>query len=215
MSQRYINSTMKKVLHILILFSLLQTVQAQTADEKIYPLNSDQKSPDFLQYRNRWNLKLGAGFGTTWRYKENLMDASAFSLSAEPSYRLTNYIAIGMRGEYTFMKSYLAKSGRINSSNMGSISLTGDVIKLWKNQYAPFIGLGAGAYFLGSGEHADGNLTNEDIPGDRQKLGTRFGVSPRIGMNIKSFSVAVEVHLIDEKTFHNRDYAILKVGYTL
>ena len=197
------------------MFFLFQTVEAQNSEEKMYPINNDQSSPDFLQYRNRWNLKLGAGFGTTWRYKENLMDASAFSLSAEPSYRLTNYIAIGMRGEYTFMKSYLAKAGRINSSNMGSISLTGDLIKLWKNQYAPFIGVGAGAYFLGSGTHTSSNSANETIPGERQSLGTRFGVSPRVGINIKSFSVAVEMHLIDEKTFHNRDYAILKVGYTL
>jgi len=206
---------MKNILTTILMVFLFTATQAQNDDSRNAPLNNDQTSPDFLQYRNRWNVRIGAGFGTTWRYKENLMDASVFSISAEPTYRLSNYIAVGMRGEYTFMKSYLAKSGRINSSNMGSVSVTGDLIKLWKNQYAPFIGLGAGAYFLGNGERAHSPSTEESIADSRQNLGTRFGVSPRIGVNIKSFSVAVEMHLIDEKTYHNRDYAILKVGYTL
>ncbi|MDQ6481579.1 hypothetical protein [Dyadobacter sp. LHD-138] len=207
---------MKKALYFLLFSGLFHAVQAQNNEENLKPLTSDQKSVDFLQYRPRWNVKVGAGIGTTWRYKKNFLDASAISLSVEPSYRLTNYVAVGLRGEYTFMKSYLSNAGRIKADPIGSIAVTGDVIKLWNNKFAPFIGLGAGVYFLGTGEYPSSNSpSNENSTKVRTTLGNRFGISPRIGMNIMSFSVALEMHLIDEKDFNNRDYATLKLGYTL
>lgn len=207
---------MKKLLYFLFFFNLCNSAYAQISEGTLRPLNNDQSSADFLQYRPRWNLKVGAGLGTTWRYKKNFLDASALSVSLEPSYRLTNYIAVGMRGEYTFMKSYLSGVGRIKADPIGSISLTGDVIKLWNNRFAPFIGIGAGVYFLGTGRYPAGdNPSDESIERVSRNLGNRFGISPRIGLNIMSFSIAVEMHLIDEKTFYNRDYATLKIGYTL
>ena len=206
--------TLKKLLIIFLLFFIVQITKAQSYYDDFHPLNNNQKSPDYLQYRNRWNVKVGAGLGTTWRYKKNFMDVTALSLSAEPSYRLTNYIALGLRGEYTFMKSYLSGT-RIKASPIGSISLTGDVIKLWKHGNAPFIGLGAGAYFLGHGELVSKTSSGETIQKDKRNLGTRFGISPRIGINIRSFSVAIELHLIEEKVFNNRDYVNLKFTYSL
>jgi len=206
---------MYKLVRVIFLLLLFNSARAQNVTEYVRPLTYDQKSPDFLQYRTRWNLKLGTGVGTTWRHEGNFLDVATLSFSAEPTYRLTNYIAIGARAEYTFAKSYLSGSGRIKADPIGSLSVTGDVIKLWKNQYAPFVGMGAGAYFLGKGERMIGNESGEEILSGKQKLGTRFGVSPRIGLNIMAFSVAVEIHLIDEKIYNNRDYATLKIGYTL
>ena len=207
---------MKNLTFIVLLTCLLSAVTAQISEGTLRPLTNDQNSVDFLQYRPRWNLKFGAGLGTTWRYKQNFLDASALSLSVEPTYRLTNYVAIGLRGEYTFMKSYLTSVGRIKSDPIGSISATADVIKLWNNKFAPFIGMGAGVYFLGTGEYPSyDNPSDENVVRIRENLGNRFGISPRIGVNIMSFSIAVEMHLIDEKVFNNRDYATLKIGYTL
>jgi hypothetical protein len=207
---------MKKALCFLLFSSVFHFSQAQNSEENLRPLTHDQKSVDFLQYRPRWNVKVGAGMGTTWRYKKNFLDAAALAVSVEPSYRLTNYVAVGLRGEYTFMKSYLANVGRVKADPMGSIAITGDVIKLWNNKFAPFIGLGAGVYFLGTGEYPAGDYPfDENVVKVRKNLGNRFGLSPRIGVNFMSFSVAVEVHLIDEKDFNNRDYATLKLGYTL
>ena len=207
---------MKNLTFIFLFACIFSTAKAQLNEGAIKPLTNDQSSVDFLQYRPRWNLKFAAGLGTTWRHKENFLDASALSLSIEPSYRMTNFIALGLRGEYTFMKSYLAGIGRIKSDPIGSISATADVIKLWNNRFAPFIGLGAGVYFLGTGEYpANDNPIQEGVVKVREGLGNRFGISPRIGVNIMSFSIAIEMHLIDEKIFNNRDYATLKVGYTL
>ncbi|TDE10501.1 hypothetical protein [Dyadobacter psychrotolerans] len=206
---------MDKIIKTAFLLFVINSAFGQNIEEYVRPLNYDQKSPDFLQYRNRWNLRLGAGMGTTWRHKGNFLDVATLSVSAEPSYRLTNYIAVGARAEYTFAKSNLSGGGRIKADPIGSLSFTGDVIRLWKNQYAPFIGLGAGAYFLGSGERMVENDPAHEIPTKSQRLGTRLGVSPRIGLNVRAFSVAIEVHLIDEKVYNNRDYATLKVGYTL
>jgi len=207
---------MKKLTILLFSFLCFNTAKAQSDEGKFKPLTNDQRSVDFLQYRPRWNLKIGAGLGTTWRYKKNFLDASAFSLSLEPSYRLTNYVAVGLRGEYTFNKSYLAGMGRVKSDPIGSLSATADVIKLWNNRFAPFIGIGAGVYFLGTGEFpASDSPASEGAAKVRENLGNRFGVSPRIGINIMSFTIAVEMHLIDEKVFNNRDYATLKIGYTL
>ena len=207
---------MKNLTFILLLTCFSSAVTAQINKGTLRPLTNDQNSVDFLQYRPRWNLKFGAGLGTTWRYKQNFLDASALSLSVEPTYRLTNYVAVGLRGEYTFMKSYLTSMGRIKSDPIGSISATADVIKLWNNKFAPFLGIGAGVYFLGTGEYPSyDNPSDENVVRIRENLGNRFGISPRIGVNIMSFSIGVEMHLIDEKVFNNRDYATLKIGYTL
>jgi len=207
---------MKKLIFLIVAFSIFQNASAQVSENTLRPLIYDQKSPDFLQYRPRWNIRIAAGLATTWRYKNNLFDAPALALSVEPSYRLNNYIAVGVRGEYAFTKSYLAGQGRVNADPIGSVAVTGDIIKLWGHKYAPFIGIAAGAYFLGNGRYSvGGNSSNQDARVVTQNLGTRFGVSPRIGVNINSFSIGLEMHLIDEKTLANRDYATLKVGYTL
>ncbi|MCF2447124.1 hypothetical protein L0657_24430 [Dyadobacter sp. CY345] len=206
----------KSLAFILSFVCLSNLALSQVNEGALKPMTTDQRSVDFLQYRPRWNLKIGAGLGTTWRQKENFLDASALSISAEPSFRLSNYVALGLRGEYTIMKSYMSNIGRVKSDPIGSISATADVIKLWNNNFAPFIGLGAGAYFLGTGVYpVSTNPTQEGVENVKQNLGTRFGISPRIGVNLMAFSVAVEIHLIDEKVWYNRDYATLKIGYTL
>jgi hypothetical protein len=211
---------MKKLIFTGFLFGsfllLFQTAKAQNIPENVKPLTFDQSSPDFLQYRERWNLKFGAGIGATYRSRETLLNTAQVSFSAEPSYRLTNYITVGVKGEYTLMRPYTSKAGRVKADPIASLSATADVVKLWKHKYAPFLGLGAGFYRLGYGQIlADPGQPGENRPDSRKNLGTRFGVSPRIGINIEHFSLALEVNLIDEKVYHNRDYATIKIGYTL
>ncbi|GLU51206.1 hypothetical protein [Dyadobacter frigoris] len=207
---------MKKLLFTLSAFFIFQAAKAQNSSETLRPLTNDQNSLDFLQYRDRWNLKISAGLGATYRNEANFLKTSALSISAEPSYRLTNYIAVGLRGEYTFMRPYVSEVGRVKADPIGSLSATADIIKLWNHKYAPFIGIGAGFYRLGYGQFPAGQLpTSEQQPVVRKNLGTRFGVSPRIGINLQSFSISIEMNLIDEKVFYNRDYMTLKIGYTL
>ena len=207
---------MKNLLFTLSVFFIFQAAKAQNTGEILRPLTSDQSSPDFLQYRERWNLKISAGIGSTYRSKETFLKTPVLSISAEPSYRLTNYIAVGLRGEYSFMRTYLSEVGRVKADPIGSLSATADIIKLWNHKYAPFIGIGAGFYHLGYGQFPAGQLpSTEPQTVDRKNLGTRFGLSPRIGINIQSFSVSFEMNLIDEKVFYNRDYMTLKIGYTL
>lgn len=207
---------MKKLLFTLSAFFIFQAAKAQNRGEMLRPLTYDQNSPDFLQYRDRWNLKISAGIGSTYRSKESFLKTRALSISVEPSYRLTNYIAVGLRGEYTFMRPYLSEVGRVKADPIGSLSATADIIKLWNHKYAPFIGIGAGFYRLGYGQFPAGQLPNSEPQiVDRENLGTRFGISPRIGINLQSISISVEMNLIDEKIFYNRDYMTLKIGYTL
>ena len=207
---------MKKFLFTLCTFFIFQAAKAQNIGETLRPLTYDQSSPDFLQYRDRWNLKISAGIGATYRSKESFLSAPALSFSAEPSYRLTNYIAVGLRGEYTFMRPYVSEVGRVKADPIGSLSATADIIRLWNHKYAPFIGVGAGFYRLGYGQFPAGQLPNSEAqPVRRENLGTRFGVSPRIGINLQSFSISLEMNLIDEKVFYNRDYMTFKIGYTL
>ncbi|MCF0055016.1 hypothetical protein [Dyadobacter sp. CY356] len=207
---------MKKFLFTLSAFFIFQATKAQNNTEILRPLTYDQSSPDFLQYRDRWNLKISAGVGSTYRTKATFLNTSVLSISAEPSYRLTNYIAVGLRGEYTFMNSYVSEVGRIKADPIGSLSATADIIKLWNHKSAPFIGIGAGFYRLGYGQLPAGQLPgSETVAARRENLGTRFGVSPRIGVNLHSFSISFEMNLIDEKVYYNRDYMTLKLGYTL
>ncbi|MBE9466669.1 hypothetical protein ACFP1I_21035 [Dyadobacter subterraneus] len=203
---------MKNFLLTLSIVFMFQVVKGQNNAEIIRPQTYDQKSPDFLQYRDRWNFKIGVGIGTTYRNKESFFQASTLSISAEPSYMLTNYISVGFRGEYTYMSSYISDAGRTKGDPMGSLSATADVIKLWNSKYAPFIGIGAGLYRLGYGRFPD-KQQSDPINVRRENLGIRFGVSPRIGINLNSFSISLEMNLIDEKIFYNRDYMTMKIGY--
>lgn len=207
---------MKKFLIAASLLFASKFTHAQYISDSYRPLTNDQHSLDFLQYRNRFNVKIGTGISVNYRNHENFLKGGALSISAEPSYRLTNFIAVGVRGEYAFTRYYYSEIGRVKADPIGSISLTGDIIKLFKHKYAPFFGIGAGAYLLGTGRFpAAINPTGENPPVQTENLGTRFGVSSRIGVNLGQFSIAVEMHLIDEKTFYNRDYATLKLGYSL
>ena len=193
---------MKKLLLLYCLVTLPFISRAQTSS----------MGADSIQNLKRWSFSVGIGYGTTWRYEKNFLDATGVVVSFEPTYSISRHLKIGARAEYVFIKSYLTseKPGgpRVNAKAFPSVSLVGD-IKPWAGSKSPFFGLGAGLYFLGTATSA---TINESAQTD---LETRFGVSPRVGVQLNHFSILAELHVIDEKTLFNRDYGTLKVRYTL
>ena len=170
-----------------------------------------------LPFHERWGVKISAGYGTTSRYNALFFKTHGPDFSVEPQFLLMDNILIGARAEYAFMKSYISgnsgesgRTKRIQAEPIASFSLTGDFINPWKKPNWPFVGLGAGFYYLGKGQRVQNGEVLEE-----ENLGTRFGISPRIGVNIRQFSIALEFHLIDEKVLYNRDYTTLKIGYVL
>lgn len=184
----------KLLLSVILMLPLL--AQAQTASD-----STGQK---------KWSIAIGAGFGTTWREKGNFLDANGLVLSIEPSYRLSSLVTLGARAEYVFIKDYLSgkdTGARVKAKAFPTLSLTGD-ISPWNGTIRPFAGIGAGLYFLGTATEASAGAASST------DLETRFGVSPRVGVAFGNVSALVEVHVIDEETLYNRDYATLKLRYS-
>ena len=176
----------------------------------ILPLVLHAQSGSDSTTLKKWELTIGAGFGTTWREKGNFLDANGLVLSVEPSYNVSRIFTLGARAEYVFIKDYLSgqdAATRIKAKAFPSLSLTGDITP-WSGKVRPFAGIGAGLYFLGTAAETSTTGASET------DLQTRIGLSPRIGLKFGKISALVELHIIDEKTLYNRDYTTLKLRYS-
>jgi hypothetical protein len=174
----------------------------------LLPFLSLAQRSDSLATPKKWGIGVSAGFGTTWR-NETLFEANGLVLAVEPSYKVSSTVTLGVRAEYVFIKTFydgeVGQTEEVQAKTFPSFSVTGD-FKPWKGKISPFIGLGAGLYFLGSVTRV-GNS-----PADNN-LQTRFGLSPRIGLQMGKVAVLGELNVIDEESIYNRDYVSVKLRY--
>jgi hypothetical protein len=132
----------------------------------------------------------------------------------EPKYNITDKLSVGLRMEYVFYSKedfiaynpdYPYFSDFDADGWTFSMALTGDYY-FTDHFIRPFIGAGAGIYFMqSSGE-------NPYIPFEEKVVA--FGYVPRAGVNIGQFRFSCEYNVImSEKVDLN--YVSLKVGYEI
>jgi outer membrane protein X len=124
----------------------------------------------------------------------------------EPKYNLNDKFDMGLLIESALLASDLdGVSGSI--SGVTSYSITGDYM-MGSGKTRPFIGMGLGIYSLGSIEF-DSQLATGNI-----ELGSKFGFSPRVGINLSHFQLQLQYHMITGQGdfLISKNYLALKIG---
>lgn len=148
-------------------------------------------------------FKVGLGFLYAVPTGEGAGGGVGFYL--EPKYNLNDKLDMGLLIESALLAQKLeGASGSI--SGVTSYSITGDYM-LGSGKVRPFIGTGIGLYSLGSVD-----LTDE-VGGGSVALGTKFGFSPRVGINLSHFQLALQYHVITgQVSGSNKSYLGIKIG---
>lgn len=123
----------------------------------------------------------------------------------EPKYNLNDKFDMGLLLESALLASDV-DGASASISGVTSYSLTGDYM-MGTGKTRPFVGLGLGIYSLGSVEfdsqYATGNV----------ELGSKFGFSPRVGINLSHFQLQLQYHMImGQAEGISKSYLAIKMG---
>ena len=149
-------------------------------------------------------FKVGVGFLYAVPTGEGAGGGIGFYL--EPKYNLNDKLDMGFLIESALLAQKLeGASGSI--SGVTSYSITGDYM-LGSGKVRPFIGTGIGLYSLGSVDYDLGGMGTGTV-----ELGTKFGFSPRVGINLSHFQIELQYHVITgQVTGSNKSYLGIKMG---
>lgn len=177
---------MKKLFIPFVLFALISTVTVQAQDYKPF------------------RVGLGLGYASP----AGGGDAKGgILLYLEPSYRVTDAIAVGLKAELAVMArvTSFAQSGN-NSAASGKVSAAGSYTLngqyyFMTDGFRPYAGLGFGIYSLASvsvsSTTTGGSTSSASSEGS---AGTKFGFYPRIGFDAGHFTLNIEYNIIPSTT---------------
>ena len=110
-------------------------------------------------------------------------------VNIEPSYRINDQIAAGLRIESAAMAKIVGES-EAKLAGVGSYTVNGKYY-LSNNSFRPYVGVGLGLYSLGSVQ-VDTNGTGSGSV----SAGTTFGFYPRIGFDAGHFNLNLDYNII-------------------
>lgn len=167
-------------------------------------------------------FKVGLGLGYAAPAGEG--SGGGILLYAEPMYRISDEIAVGLRLETALVaKASLNEDGTFGDdlrvSGLGSYTLSGQYY-FSNGGFRPFAGAGMGLYRVatasldGAGESAGAGTSNE------------FGFYPRVGFDAGHFNMQLEYNLISSSVLENvgtsseeikipNSYFAIKVGFSI
>lgn len=132
----------------------------------------------FAQTYSKFRVGIGFGFSPNWSFGEPY-SSNLPIISLEPSYRIKNNIALGVRLETTiFRTSSYGINGQYYFSN---------------NQFRPFAGIGLGYYY----RSFDGTFPYDIVT---PKSETDFGFYPRFGFDYGHFSFTLDYNILAPTT---------------
>ncbi len=177
---------MKKLLLSLAFFALVSTAAVHAQDYKPF--------------------RVGLGLGFASPAGDGAKGGVLFYL--EPSYRVTDAIAVGLKAEAAVMfrgttitqsgQSY-AGSGTVSGS--GSYTLNG-IYYFTNTGFRPYAGVGFGIYSLASASvsFAGNGNTQTSSQTDAVSGGTKFGFYPRVGFDAGHFTFNIEYNIVPKST---------------
>jgi outer membrane protein W len=177
---------MKKFFLPLVLFAAISTLTVQAQDYKPF--------------------RVGLGLGFASPAGEGAKGGVLFY--AEPSYRVKDNIAVGLKGELAVMLrgttvvqsgTTSAASGKVSAA--GSYTVNGQYYFM-NSGFRPFAGLGLGIYSLASASFAatSSGSSSTSSSSDAVSAGTKFGFYPRIGFDAGHFTLNIEYNIIPKST---------------
>ncbi len=126
----------------------------------------------------------------------------------EPKYNLNDKFDMGLLIESALLASDV-DGASASISGVTSYSLTGDYM-MGSGKTRPFVGLGLGIYSLGS--------VDWDVAGQTGSVdfGSKFGFSPRVGINLSHFQLQLQYHIITGQSSDiikvSKNYLAIKIG---
>lgn len=159
-------------------------------------LVASAQSTDYKPFR------VGLGLGYASPQGDGAKGGVLFYL--EPSYRISDAIALGFRLEtaimlrgttYVTAGSTSTASGSVSAS--GSYTVNGQYY-FSNNGFRPFVGAGLGLYSLASASFTATNSGNNSSSSSSDAVsgGTKFGFYPRIGFDAGHFTMNIEYNII-------------------
>ena len=137
-------------------------------------------------------FKFGVGIGPVWA--DRYGSAGGILITLEPAFRTSDNLAMGLRLEQAVVGGGLID----NLEVVSSVTVNGQYY-LSDNKLRVFTGLGLGFYEYGS-----------------DAFGTKFGLYPRVGFDIRHFSVSLDFNFIAESRVFNNSivskYFGLRIG---
>lgn len=128
-------------------------------------------------------------------------------LDLEPSYRINDQLAVGLRLESAAMAKNI---GGIEASvsAVGSYTLNARYY-LGDSNFRPYVGAGLGIYSLGTIE--------VDVLGSSASLdaGSKFGFYPRIGFDFGHFNMNLDYNIVPKKEEVKNSYLGIRLGFFL
>lgn len=129
-------------------------------------------------------------------------------LYLEPSYRVTDAIAVGLKAEAAVMLrgTTITQAGSTSSAS-GSVSAAGSYTLngqyyFMSGGFRPFAGVGFGIYQLASASFSATNTgnTSTSTTSDAVSAGTKFGFYPRLGFDAGHFTLNIEYNIVPKST---------------
>jgi hypothetical protein len=153
----------------------------------------------------KFRVGLAAGYAVdTHQESEN----KGVIISLEPSYRIKENVSVGLRLETTILNTVendIYNLSDMYFSGVHSYGLTGQYYFKSHGMVRPFVGFGVGGY---SPAKAGGKSLQGDmyIISKTISAGKRIGFNPRVGLDVRHFSLFVE--------YNFGSTSIQKLGYT-
>lgn len=133
-------------------------------------------------------------------------------IDLEPSYRINDQIAVGIRFESAAMASDLGSidpNSSVDVSAVGSYTVNGRYY-FGDSNFRPYAGAGFGIYQFGS--------VSYDITGGATgsiDIGSKFGFYPRLGFDVGHFNMNFDYNIIGESNGVKNSYMGLRLGFFL
>jgi outer membrane protein X len=157
-------------------------------------------------------FKVGLGFLYAVPTGEGAGGGIGFYL--EPKYNINDKFDAGLLIESALLAQAATDLTSASISGVTSYSITGDYM-LGSGKVRPFIGTGIGIYSLGSIDvPTDINMQTGAVTTASYSLGSKFGFSPRVGINLSHFQIELQYHIItgQDKNLMSKNYLAIKMG---
>jgi outer membrane protein W len=159
-------------------------------------------------------FRFGLGTGFALPAGDNAQGGILFY--AEPSFRISDAIALGLRAELAAMAL-----GTIDNTNVdldvawvASYTLNGQYYLSYR-KFRPFVGGGLGIYSLASSHFDSNNGSSQGT--DVISAGSKFGFYPRVGFDAGHFTMNVEYNVVSKTRTPNltinNNYLAIKIGF--
>ncbi|MXV52246.1 hypothetical protein GS399_14805 [Pedobacter sp. HMF7647] len=136
----------------------------------------------------------------------------------EPKYAISDALAFGLRFEGAVLaRASMDVDGYVESVDAklsGSYLATADYY-FTTTTVRPFFGLGAGLFQLVQAQSTTINMGDEYVDLDESSTATKFGFTPRAGIEAGHFRAAVEYNVVGKNEGVNGNYLGIKLGFFL